>query len=142
MVINRTDSSGVSSYDFFGYALFANPEWDFRTFNFDKDLKDADEKLAASHERHRPNLDRSASWAQAALLPRRGGPADSGAERINYYETVVARRAAAQKARERRGRSFGYFWCRAVSLRGRAGADGFRGQYGRAGARGMPIMMC
>ena len=52
-VINRTTTSGVSSNDFWGYALFHESEWPFRTFDFASDIERADKELATDHERHR-----------------------------------------------------------------------------------------
>jgi hypothetical protein len=39
-VINRTvaQGSGVSSFDWFRFAVFNNPSWDYTTLNFDSDV--------------------------------------------------------------------------------------------------------
>ncbi len=52
-VINRTTTSGVSSNSFWSYALFHNPEWPFRSFDFARDIEQADKNAGADHERHR-----------------------------------------------------------------------------------------
>jgi feruloyl esterase len=66
MVINRGNTSGVSSNDFWSYAVFHKPDWQFRSFDFDRDLS---ESGAVPQVR-----------AQGALLSRSGGSSDSGAK--------------------------------------------------------------
>jgi feruloyl esterase len=91
MVINRTTSSGVSSNDFFRYALFANPDWGFRTFNFGADIELAEEKLAGITNATDPNLEEFRKLGHKLLYYHGAAdpliPAQNG---INYYETVVA----------------------------------------------------
>ena len=101
MVINRDNSSGVSSYDFFRYALFANPGWDFRSFNFDSDLKDADEKLGPVTNSVNPNLDEFRKLGHKLLYYH--GAADPlipAANGVNYYETVIAAEGGGAKGTE------------------------------------------
>lgn len=73
------------------YMIFENPKWDFRTFDFDKDLAFAETKLGKIFDAFDPDLTR---------FRRRGGklimyhgwndPSISPLNTINYYERVVA----------------------------------------------------
>jgi feruloyl esterase len=90
-VINRAKTSGVSSNDFFRYALFQNPEWEFRSFDFDRDGKNADEKLGPVTNATDANLEEFRQLGHK-LLYYHGAhdpliPAQNG---IDYYESVVA----------------------------------------------------
>lgn len=90
-VINRAMTSGVSSNDFFRFALFHNPDWEFRTFDFERDTKLADEKLGAVTNATDPNLEEFRKLGHK-LLYYHGAhdpliPAQNG---IDYYESVVA----------------------------------------------------
>ena len=92
MVINRANSSGVSSYDFFRYALFHNPAWEFRGFDFDRDLKRAEDTLGSITNAVDPNLDEFRRLGHKLIYYHGAAdpliPAQNG---IDYYETVVAR---------------------------------------------------
>lgn len=91
VVINRTTRSGVSSNDFWGYALFHQPDWQFRTFDFDRDLARADAQLAPITNATNPKLDEfnrlghKLVYYHGAVDPLI--PAQNG---IDYYESVVA----------------------------------------------------
>jgi feruloyl esterase len=75
---------------FFSNMVFADPAWDFKTFNLDRDWKIADEKLGADLNAADPDLKRFKArggklilyhgWSDAAI------PAQSA---INYYESVI-----------------------------------------------------
>jgi tannase/feruloyl esterase len=97
-VINRTTTSGVSSNDFMAYAIFRNPEWAFRTFNFDSELQIADEKLAPITNATDPNLEEFRKLGHKLIYYHGAAdpliPAQNG---IDYYESVVA----AQKGLDR-----------------------------------------
>jgi feruloyl esterase len=102
MVIDRTTSSGVSSYDFFRYALLGKADWEFRTFDFDKDIEDADEKLGPVSNATDANLEEFRKLghkliyyhgAADPLIPARSG--------INYYEEVVATEGGGAKGAEK-----------------------------------------
>jgi feruloyl esterase len=77
---------------FFSDFVFENPSWNFRTFNFDADVKLTDKKMGAILNATDPNL---------ADFERRGGKLilyhgwnDSAIpplNTVNYYESVVAR---------------------------------------------------
>ena len=90
-VINRAKSSGVSSNDFFRYALFQNPDWEFRNFDFDRDGKAADEKLAPVTNATDPNLEEFRKLGHKLLYYHGASdpliPAQNG---IDYYQSVVA----------------------------------------------------
>jgi len=98
MVINRANTSGVSSNDFWGYSLFKNPGWEFRKFDFDRDLALADEKLGPITNATDPNLEEFRRLGHKLIYYHGAAdpliPAQNG---IDYYEGVVA----AQKGLER-----------------------------------------
>lgn len=91
VVINRQDTSGVSSNDFWRYAFFHDPGWKFRTFDVDRDLPEAVSSLAPITDAVNPDL---AAFKRLGhklvyyhgeadpLIPARNG--------VNYYESVVA----------------------------------------------------
>lgn len=93
-VINRTTTSGVSSNDFTRYALFANPAFQFRSFDFDHDAQAMDEKLAAVSNATDPNLEPFRKLGHKLLYYHGASdpliPAQNG---IDYYETVEAAQA-------------------------------------------------
>ncbi|MGE3958101.1 MAG: tannase/feruloyl esterase family alpha/beta hydrolase [Vicinamibacterales bacterium] len=74
------------------YMVFENPEWDFRTFDYDRDVAFADRKLGAIINAFDPDL---------SGLRRRGGrlllyhgwndPSISPQNTVNYYDSAVAR---------------------------------------------------
>ncbi len=97
-VINRTKTSGVSSNDFWSYALFHKPDWQFRTLDFDHDVQTLDEKFAPLMNATDPNLEEFRKLGHKLIYYHGAAdpliPAQNG---VNYYETVVA----AQKGLER-----------------------------------------
>jgi feruloyl esterase len=80
---------------FFRDMLLERPEWDFRTFDLDRDLERADEKLAPVLNATDPDLDRFRrrggklilyhGWADAAIAPLNA---------IDYYDSVRTRMGA------------------------------------------------
>jgi feruloyl esterase len=78
----------VDSY--FRYVLFQNPEWDFRSLNFDKDVAEADKRDAKILNATDPNLKEFTShggklflyhgWNDQLIAPR---------NTVNYYKSVV-----------------------------------------------------
>jgi feruloyl esterase len=98
VVINKTTKSGVSSYDFWGYALFHKPEWPFPTFDFDRDVQRADEELAPITNATDPNLEAFRKLGHKLIYYHGAAdpliPAQNG---VDYFETVVA----AEKGLER-----------------------------------------
>lgn len=83
---------------FFSNLVFANRHWDFKTVDFDHDVKTADAKLATVLNATDPNLDafqKSAGklilyhgWADAAIAPQSS---------IDYYKRVVAHSGSTQE---------------------------------------------
>jgi feruloyl esterase len=77
--------------NFFPNMVFDDPKWDFKTFNFDKDVKAADEKQAANLNATDANLKAFAKrggkliiyhgWSDAAI---------SAFNTIDYYNSVTA----------------------------------------------------
>jgi feruloyl esterase len=78
--------------EFFKYAVFQNPDWDFRTFDFDKDMSLALKTVGSALDATDPDLQ---------AFQRRGGklivyhgfsdPAISPLNSIEYFESVVGR---------------------------------------------------
>jgi feruloyl esterase len=75
----------------FRYMVFENPAWDFRTFDYDRDVAFTDRKLADTMNAYNPDL---------TGLRRHGGkllmyhgwndPSISPQNTVNYYESAVA----------------------------------------------------
>jgi len=91
-VINRKDSSGVSSNDFFRYALFHTPDWQFRTLDFDRDVKRLEDTYADVTNAIDPNLEEFRKLGHKLVYYHGTAdplvPAQNG---INYYESVAAK---------------------------------------------------
>jgi len=89
-VINKTTKSGVSSYDFWGYAFFHKPDWPFPTFDFDRDVQRADEDLAPITNATNPNLEAFRKLGHKLIYYHGAAdpliPAQNG---VNYFESVV-----------------------------------------------------
>jgi hypothetical protein len=74
---------------FYAYMVFDNPKWDFHTFNFDTDVKTADDKTAGILNSTDPDLGKFKArggkliqyhgWGDAAIPPQNS---------INYFESV------------------------------------------------------
>jgi len=79
--------------------VFENPKWDFRTFDYDRDIPFADGKLADTMNAFNPDL---------SALRKRGGklllyhgwndPSISPQNTVNYYESAVATWRQQEKA--------------------------------------------
>lgn len=125
MVINRPGaSSGVSSFDFMRYTLFDNPNWAWRTFDFDKDLETLETKFAAITNATDANLEEFRKLGHKLLYYHGTAdpliPAQNG---INYYESVVAAQGNDEKKTQAFFRAFmvpGLYHCS-----GGPGAYGF-----------------
>jgi feruloyl esterase len=73
------------------YMIFNNPEWDYQTFDFDKDLRFSLEKLGKHLDAVDPNLQPlKARGAKLIMYHGWSDPAISPLNSINYYESVVA----------------------------------------------------
>jgi feruloyl esterase len=87
-----TGSHWEQAMGVFKYMVFENPAWDFRTFDYDRDVAMADRKLAQTMNAFDPDL---------SALRKRGGrlllyhgwndPSISPQNTVNYYESAVAR---------------------------------------------------
>jgi len=90
-VINQTKKSGVSSYDFWGFAFYHKPDWPYPTFDFDKDVQRADEDLAPITNATSPNLEAFRKLGHKLIYYHGAAdpliPAQNG---IDYFETVVS----------------------------------------------------
>ncbi|HKF46799.1 MAG TPA: tannase/feruloyl esterase family alpha/beta hydrolase [Terracidiphilus sp.] len=74
---------------FFDDLVYENPNWDWRTFNFDKDVSGADAKVGAALNQINPNL--SAFKRHGGKLIQYHGwndPAISPLNSIDYFESV------------------------------------------------------
>jgi hypothetical protein len=81
----------VFGTQFFSNMMFDNPKWDYRTFNFDTDIRLTDKKLAHVLNATNPNLavfkDHGGKlilyhgWSDSAIAPL---------NTVNYYKSVVA----------------------------------------------------
>jgi feruloyl esterase len=100
-VINRTTTSGVSSNTFWSYALFKNPGWQFRTFDFARDLERADKELAPITNATDPNLAEFRRLGHKLIYYHGMAdpliPAQNG---VNYYEAVVASQKGLDRTQE------------------------------------------
>ena len=97
-VINKTTKSGVSSYDFWGNAVFHTPDWPFPTFDFDANIDRADAELAPIMNATDPNLEEFRRLGHKLIYYHGAAdpliPAQNG---IDYFESVVK----AQKSQDR-----------------------------------------
>ncbi len=81
--------------NFYKYFVYGNPDWDFKTFTFEKDYKVAEDKLARILNAVDPDLKKFAArggklilyhgWSDAAIPP---------VATINYYQSVKAKMGA------------------------------------------------
>lgn len=76
--------------NYFKYMVFNDPNWDFKTFNFDTDLKIDDEKQAHNVNSTDPNLKPfRAKGGKLILYHGWNDPAISPLNTINYYNSVL-----------------------------------------------------
>lgn len=93
-----TNSIGVG---FFKYMVFGDPNWDFRTFDVDRDTRTADQKLGSVVNAIDPNLKAFADHGGKIIMYH--GWADQGIQpenSINYYESVVSAMGGQQKTQQ------------------------------------------
>ncbi len=92
MLINRDKTSGVSSYDFWRLAFFHQPNWDFRTFDFDHNIQTADETLGPVTNATSTNLAEFRKLGHKLIYYHGAAdpliPAQNG---VDYYEAVAAK---------------------------------------------------
>jgi hypothetical protein len=101
MVINRGATSGVSSQDFWAFAVFHKPDWEFRSFDFDRDLSAAEEKLASITNATDANLEEFRKLGHKLLYYHGAAdpliPAQNG---IDYFESVVKAQKGLEKTQQ------------------------------------------
>ncbi len=93
-----TNTIGVG---FFRFMVFDNPNWDFTTFDVDRDTRTADQKLGSivnainpdlkAFQQHGGKMIMYHGWADQAIQPENS---------INYYESVVPAMGGQQKTQE------------------------------------------
>jgi feruloyl esterase len=117
---------------FFRYFVFEDPDWDFRSFDYDKDLAFALEKVGPAVDADDPDL-RPLEDAGGKLLVYHGwsDPDISPLASIDYYERVVSTVGRGAKASERLRRTQEFFRLFMVPglghCRGGPGPDRFDG---------------
>ncbi len=73
------------------YMVFENPKWDFRTFDYDRDVALADKKLGALMNAFDPDLSRlRARGGKLLLYHGWNDPSISPVNTVNYFESAVA----------------------------------------------------
>lgn len=76
----------------FKYMVFQNPNWDFRTFDWDRDVTFTDRKLSELMNAFDPNLSGlRARGGKLLLYHGWNDPSISPLNTVNYYEAAVAR---------------------------------------------------
>lgn len=91
------------------YMVFENPDWDFRTFDYDRDVKLAEAKLGPTLDAFDPDLTRlERRGAKLLLYHGWNDPSISPLNTIDYYERVVSfmQGGASREAAERRVQAF------------------------------------
>ncbi|MDE3170921.1 MAG: tannase/feruloyl esterase family alpha/beta hydrolase [Acidobacteriota bacterium] len=86
---------------FFKFMVFDNPNWDFRTFDADRDTRYADKKLGSIVNAIDPNL--SAFEGHGGKLVMYHGWADqliAPENSVNYYRSVVSRMGGLRKTQQ------------------------------------------
>lgn len=86
---------------FFKYMVFGDPNWDFRTFDVDRDTRLADERLGEIVNAIDPNLTSfQAHGGKLILYHGWANPSVAPGNTINYYNSVVAAMGGTQKTQE------------------------------------------
>jgi hypothetical protein len=96
---NRPALAWMFGNSYFGDIVYGNPQWDFKTFDFDKDAASNDEKFAALFNSTNPDLSKFHArggkliqyhgWGDAAISPFNS---------VNYAESVRAKMGASSAA--------------------------------------------
>jgi feruloyl esterase len=85
---------------FFSNMVFDNPKWNFRTFNFDSDMRLTDQKMAPILNATNPDLAQfSKDGGKLILFHGWNDPAIPALNTVNYYRNVVARMGLRQADR-------------------------------------------
>jgi feruloyl esterase len=88
-------------YDYFKYVVFKDPNWDYRTLNFDGDIALADQTDSGTISATDPNL--KVFFAHGGKLLQYHGWSDpliSPLNSVNYYESVLEALGGATKVRD------------------------------------------
>ncbi len=91
------------------YMIFENPQWDFRTFDYDRDLPKAIAKLSPVLDAFDPDLSRFRQRSGKLILYHGwNDPSISPLNTINYYERVVEtlQRGGSRDAAESQAQAF------------------------------------
>ncbi len=85
----QSGSHWMQADNVFKYMVFENPDWDFRTFDYDKDLAFAEVKLGEAFDAFDPDLSRfRARGGKLLLYHGWNDPSISPLNTIAYYEQV------------------------------------------------------
>src|SRR5262249_13254212 len=88
----RTGNHWEQSDNVLKYLVFEKPDWDFRTFDYDKDVAFAEAKLGKILDAFDPDLSRFEQRGGRLILYHGwNDPSISPLNTINYYESVVSR---------------------------------------------------
>jgi feruloyl esterase len=87
----RSGSHWLQADNVFKYMVFEDPSWDFRTFDYDRDLAIAEAKLGDTMDAFDPDLSRfRARGGKLLLYHGWNDPSISPLNTIDYYERVDA----------------------------------------------------
>ena len=88
-IIGPNSMQRAFATDFLRYIAFGNPEYDYRQFDFDRDLKAVEAKLASTLNATDPNLE-TFRWRGGKLILFHGwnDPAIPAPSTIRYYEQI------------------------------------------------------
>ena len=85
--------------DFFRYWVFKNPDWNWWTFDWGKDVDTVERVMAPVIDATNPDLSRfRAHGGKLIMFIGWGDPVGSAYEAIDYYDSVVQRSSAADAA--------------------------------------------
>jgi pimeloyl-ACP methyl ester carboxylesterase len=94
-----TGSHWAQAQNTVGYMIFEKPDWDFRTFDYDRDVPFAETKLGKIMDAFDPDLSALRKHGGRLLLYHGwNDPSISPLNTINYYERAVSAWRAQEKA--------------------------------------------
>jgi feruloyl esterase len=95
----RSEATFALSVGFLKYFVFEDPKWDFRTWNYERDLALADKKVGTIFNATEPNLEPfRAHGGKMILYHGWTDPGVSPMNTINYYNSVAATMTGAKQA--------------------------------------------